>query len=1130
MRLNRSVAKAHPPRAPLAPQALEPRRLLAQLVADLDPRDFPSHPDQHVQVGPITYFTADDGIHGRELWKTDGTDAGTVLVKDVRPGPQSSNPVRLLNLNGTLLFAADDGQSGVELWRSDGTEDGTTLLLDINPNGSSNAGASYQGGPAGYPILNNLYYFGATEPGTGNELWVTDGTPEGTHIVVDLKPGTGGAGPKKILAVGQRILFEATPTTFLAVCSTDGTPEGTAVLTGTSNRPYAPIVNYPARSGNYLYFSSIATSPSITLTLWRTDGTPAGTVALKQTPGQFDNFADMNGTMVMFGSASGNGMEAWKSDGTPAGTVKVADVPGSLGPSVSLGNRVVYPVEHFGSPTWALWSTDGTPAGTAVIANFPRDVAPPMAVMNGVCYFAPDDGTGRQTLWRTDGTAAGTRAVSNDALAFGEGRVTLNPAGNRLWFAPSRPGTAGDGEPWQTDGTATGFRFVKNINRIGVGTFPQAGFELNGAYFFFTANGDLYRTAGTAGGTSIIRPAVRPGLTTTTLDFSAPTWFAQLGDSVYFTGQDGAGNGVMWKTDGTPAGTQPLASPAGNVQFPQTAPVVYNGGIYFTARDAAGDELWTSDGTPQGTYRLKDLLPTGDGLPGNFMVYRDLLYFWANAKDEANRSYKALWRTDGTQQGTVQVSTDPTFPRNGLPGMAIMADILYFFATGEDGLQLWRSDGDVQGTVPIQGFLSSRPPAHLTAAGNRLFFTQPGEQGGRWLWTSDGTVSGTHTLGTVDVVPPPTNSSPSNRPSLWAVGSQVFFRGSEFEGGLELWKSDGTDAGTVRVKDIVPGPDGSSPVPMIAADGLLFFSATDPAGGRELWKTDGTEPGTVRVDDINPGPANANPINAAFINDGPLAGNVFFTAATDATGPELWVTPTGVPRAPRVAGRHVFYNGSAFDGNDPAASAADDGAVAPNKSALLPGQAGSFSNVTSYSRGLNGIMVDIANLPAGGVIGAADFDFNGARAPKSVTLRRGAGVAGSDRVTLTWDDAASGSANAAVANSWLRVTVRATSNTGLAAPDAFAFGNLVGETGNPSPGGRFGVNTIDAFRLRGAARAAASAPVSSAFDFNRDGAVNRADDAILRANYGRVLSPTAVPPAVSALSRSRRRRETDGLL
>jgi uncharacterized delta-60 repeat protein len=212
---------------------------------------------------------------------------------------------------------------------------------------------------------------------------------------------------------------------------------------------------------------------------------------------------------------------------------------------------------------------------------------------------------------------------------------------------------------------------------------------------------------------------------------------------------------------------------------------------------------------------------------------------------------------------------------------------------------------------------------------------------------------------------------------------------------------------------------------------------------------------------------------------------------------------TTTPPPASVAGRFVFYNGSSFDANRPVADPFDDGAVAPDKHALLPGQAADFSNVTGYSRGINGIMVDVRGLP--GDLTAADFDlavgtpggtWAAAPAPASVTRRAEVGTAGSDRVTLTWADGD-------IKNTWLRVTVKANAQTGLSAPDVFYFGNLIGETGDTT-GTLLRVNAGD---LGGVKRVLNTTPnISSRYDFNRDGRVNALDLGATKANLNRSLA------------------------
>ena len=203
-----------------------------------------------------------------------------------------------------------------------------------------------------------------------------------------------------------------------------------------------------------------------------------------------------------------------------------------------------------------------------------------------------------------------------------------------------------------------------------------------------------------------------------------------------------------------------------------------------------------------------------------------------------------------------------------------------------------------------------------------------------------------------------------------------------------------------------------------------------------------------------------------------------------------------------VIGRHLFYNNSAFDGADPAANAADDGAIAGDKQALLPYRAASFANYSSYSKGINGVMVDVLGLPGNVQLAPGDFVFragntatpaNWALAPEpTVTTRATPGAPGSSRVSLVWPDGA-------IAKRWLQVTVKSDMRTGLTAPDTFYFGNAVGESGNGT-GDTF-VNGTDFAGARDNQRGSQNpAPITWRWDYNRDGLVNGTDLAIARDN------------------------------
>jgi len=219
-----------------------------------------------------------------------------------------------------------------------------------------------------------------------------------------------------------------------------------------------------------------------------------------------------------------------------------------------------------------------------------------------------------------------------------------------------------------------------------------------------------------------------------------------------------------------------------------------------------------------------------------------------------------------------------------------------------------------------------------------------------------------------------------------------------------------------------------------------------------------------------------------------------------------------------VLGRMLFYNQSKFDGNNSAINAADDAAIATDKSAYLAGSGlANFSAVSSYSRGINGVMIDIAGSHPN--ISVNDFSFlvgnnnslgtwTAAPAPALVTVRPGAGAGGSDRIVITW-------ANGAIANKWLEVTLLANQNTGLAAADKFYFGNRIGDTGLNTPAAVFLTSAGDELAAR--ANPAILQGVTNVYDFNRDSVVSGGDQLIARNNAGLLMRLNLAAPLAAPL-------------
>ena len=170
------------------------------VVKDIIPGPAPSSPGYLTSLNGSVYFTAEDDVHGCQLWKSDGTEAGTVMVKDINPGAGSSlDPTfhdwlvpQFGGANGLLYFVADDGTHGPELWRTDGTEAGTLLMGDIYPGPRPNFPPGAIGiYPRNLTALSGTMYFTANDSIHGEELWESNGTEASTRLVADIYPGNG---------------------------------------------------------------------------------------------------------------------------------------------------------------------------------------------------------------------------------------------------------------------------------------------------------------------------------------------------------------------------------------------------------------------------------------------------------------------------------------------------------------------------------------------------------------------------------------------------------------------------------------------------------------------------------------------------------------------------------------------------------------------------------------------------------------------------------------------------------------------------------------------------------------------------------------------------------------------------
>ena len=764
------------------------------------------------QLGDRLFFTADDGVHGEELWVTDGTEEGTVLVRDINPGATGSNIRNEFVVHaGELYFLADDGTHGLELWRTDGTETGTQLVADINP------------GPDGQSIIIvEMLSFGdqlllsATDGTTGRELWTTDGTEAGTELLRDIRPGSASGFFADMTILGSEVFFGANDgSTGNVLWKTDGTTEGTVqalddwetvTSSGTSPRDFIEL-------NDVLYFS--LESSRSNSELWRTDGTDAGTQRVSDINPTGDSFISFSpeivGDRFFFVADDGvHGSELWVSDGTEAGTQLVRDIRTGTG-------------------------TTGRPL-TSFIGN--------LTAFDGRVFFTATGDSGEDLLWVSDGTEAGTNPVSDIAVDTERLSSDILALDDDTLLFIGNDGETGF-ELWKTDGTESGTEQVKNINTISTdSSFPllDGSLLVDGDLWFSADDGvhgrELFVTDGTRGGTEFLLDINPDG-------DSLPNNFTESGGEIFFSATGPSGR-ELYATDGTAAGTRVVSdiNPGDSSSSPIGLTDV-NGTLFFGATTgSSGTELWKTDGTAAGTTLVREIAPGDDsGFAPLFgtgtIALGDLLLFRG---DDDGAAGAELWVSDGTFAGTfVLQDIRPGGLGSNPDSLTRIGDTVYFraFAGGDD--QLWRTDGTVAGTQLVKTFEDVGGDDRFTVLNDELYFEADDGVSGRELWKSDGTTEGTVLVR--DVFPGASNGVIRIGPAL---NGEVYFVGDDGTHGAELWKTDGTEDGTVLVSDVVEGAADGVRVfnqRIITHDNNVFFVS----GTGDLWRSDGTDSGTEFV-------------------------------------------------------------------------------------------------------------------------------------------------------------------------------------------------------------------------------------------------------------------------------------------
>jgi ELWxxDGT repeat protein len=809
----------------------------------------------------VMYFAADDGIHGNELWRSDGTAAGTFMVMDIEPAIASSSPYDITAVNGKIYFSATTADNGTEPWVSDGTEGGTQLLMDIKPGGVS-------GNPTDFVAFDkDVYFVTDGDISSWGALWKTDGTTAGTKLVKNLgDEGDGGYFIAQLVKSNGLLFFTFISNTLgFEVWRTDGADEGTyQVGTGVS------FIDFPIQLTSYnkkLYFSA---DDGTGFKLWVSDGTDAGTTPA---PGNHDillsvdyNFGPLpilDNVLYLPGSAFLPGSGLYKYDASNnQGVIKVKDLTDYdfiYSSEMKVVNNTLYFKLDNSTDVFheELWSSKGTEASTKL-----EDKSLSNGFITNLCgagstlYYVKYSKIFGTELWKIINTPFGANAMpESDVLKGVAGSYPnyLTAFNGKLFFGATDEQKGN--ELFMTNDFGFGATIVKDINTVATGS-SNAGYYINqitplGNNVLFNAfekqyGHELYKSDGTEHRTVLLNDII-PGEVSSGAKESYPYNLTTKNNAVYFIASDDYdlysfyATRSIYKSDGTKAGLQKIA---GGYPYIYDFKVADNGLVYYVLNNGAY-QLWRSDGTVAGTILLSSTVYSSYYLN----VSGNTAFFVAGDAVHGNE----LWKSDGSVAGTKMVKDiNPGIGNSSPKGMFIYQNEVYFAANDAAGASFWKSDGTKGGTIrlrQIDPWYSSTVFANdrykFEISNNILYFSaiNYANAKGTELWRTDGTKEGTRTV--KDVSPDADSYYPIPY-YLTDVNGTLFFI-LQYEGGVngtELWKSDGTKEGTQLVKDITPGGDASGLNNLTGFGGKLYFTNSGA-----LWSSDGTADGTTPVDD-----------------------------------------------------------------------------------------------------------------------------------------------------------------------------------------------------------------------------------------------------------------------------------------
>jgi ELWxxDGT repeat protein len=881
------------------------------------------------------------------------------LVADLASGPiaRGSGQGPFVSLGAAaghrFVFAADDGRHGRELWVSDGTEEGTRLVLDVCPGRCAS-------GPRDITRVGDRAYFFADDGAWPHALYVTDGTAQGTRRVHELADAVSWP-TRTAVAMGDLFVFSLSTEEYgNELFRSDGTREGTRRIADRCPGTCSDDFYSPVATGEGLFWRDASTGRLLHLN-------PAGDTI--QALGACVPCASQPvaiGGDVLVVAPTGSGYQLLRLAGTQGATELLRSFPGPaetyFGPFIHSRGKLYFLVQSALAAN-KLYATDGTPQGTVEV-DVPSGlgfsftlIGDPSPLADVPMILLHNAEEGRLDAYRP---GIGFRILSGTYLPptwVGHSSdtvfLTFFPHEKVYWTgdelalqgelasADIAAADLGDGqvalrldfgngfEPWLF--RAGDFTPIRDIAADGERSSHPEPFAVEHGYLAVL-------------GSEPPLPAnlvqVDDGATQATPWANHAFQAFEPGAGGLFLLRSDATNGLYFSDGAAP----PAAMGLDRVTVAPGRRAGTAERIYFTT-DHQGQDVWTSNGTAAGTRLLHDphpdfvpncpILCPPDLRPIPFRIVGDEeQVFWTGGGQEFADE---LWRVDAAGHGPRLLAEEAWEP---FP-LLVWGGTLYYLQWVEDpGSQdgVWRlqtSDGQQTRVVrtltapaPYYFFDDFAPRSLVAGLGDAIYFLIDGDRDTR-LWRSDGTEAGTvvvHEFGAGSVA---TELAAARAPA----GSRLYLALATPEHGSELWVSDGTSAGTVRL-DLRPGPLGSHPTGLHPLeDGRVLFAADDGTHGHEPWISDGTLAGTRMLDDLGPGASSPG----HWASKG---GRVLFAADAGTFGRELYAMDIG-PALPSCPSDRLCLQNGRFEVE--VAFLAPDGAGGLGQRALTSESSGVFT-------------------------------------------------------------------------------------------------------------------------------------------------------------------------------------------